>query len=56
MPKISVISIAKRYSDFEKLRKVLDRQTFHDFKFKFIISINGLISKQEIPLCYERSL
>jgi glycosyltransferase involved in cell wall biosynthesis len=32
MPKISVISIAKKDSDFEKLRKALDEQTFRDFE------------------------
>jgi glycosyltransferase involved in cell wall biosynthesis len=41
MPKVSVISIAKRDSDFERLRKALDQQTFRDFEF--ITSTKGSI-------------
>jgi GT2 family glycosyltransferase len=41
MPKVSVISIAKRNSDFERLRKALEQQTFRDFEF--ITSTKGSI-------------
>lgn len=41
MPKVSVISIAKSETEFERLRKALDRQTFKDFEF--ITSIKGSI-------------
>jgi len=41
MPKISVISIAKKDSEFEGLRKALANQTFHDFEF--ITSTKGAI-------------
>jgi hypothetical protein len=43
MPKISVIPIAKKDSDFERLRKALEEQTFRDFEL--VMSTNGLISK-----------
>jgi glycosyltransferase involved in cell wall biosynthesis len=41
MPKISVISIAKKDSDFERLRKALDEQTFRDFEL--VTSTKGTI-------------
>ncbi len=41
MPKISVISIAKKDSDFERLRKALEEQTFRDFEF--VTSTKGSI-------------
>jgi len=41
MPKISVISIAKKESEFEKLRKALANQTFQDFEF--VTSTKGTI-------------
>lgn len=41
MPKISVISIAKRDSEFKDLRKALANQTFQDFEF--ITSTKGAI-------------
>jgi glycosyltransferase involved in cell wall biosynthesis len=41
MPKISVISIAKRDSDFERLRRALANQTFHDFEL--VTSTKGSI-------------
>jgi glycosyltransferase involved in cell wall biosynthesis len=41
MPKISVISIAKRESDFERLSKSLDKQTFRDFEL--VTSTRGTI-------------
>jgi glycosyltransferase involved in cell wall biosynthesis len=41
MPKISVISIAKKDSDFERLRKALARQTFQDFEL--VTSTKGTI-------------
>jgi len=41
MPKISVISIAKREEEFERLRKALARQTFKDFEF--VTSTKGTI-------------
>jgi len=41
MPKISVISIAKKNFDLESLRKALARQTFQDFET--VISTKGTI-------------
>ena len=41
MPKISVISIAKKDSDFERLRKALNEQTFRDFEL--VTSTKGSI-------------
>jgi len=41
MPKISVISIAKKDSEFEELRRALTNQTFQDFEF--VTSIRGTI-------------
>jgi len=41
MPKISVISIAKKNSDFERLRKALEEQTFRDFEL--VTSTKGSI-------------
>jgi len=41
MPKVSIISIAKKDSDFERLRKALEEQTFRDFEF--ITSTKGSI-------------
>jgi len=41
MPKISVISIAKKDSDFERLRKALANQTFRDFEL--VTSTKGSI-------------
>jgi glycosyltransferase involved in cell wall biosynthesis len=41
MPKISIISIAKKDSDFERLRKALDNQTFRDFEL--VTSTKGSI-------------
>jgi len=41
MPKVSVISIAKSESDFERLRKALTNQTFRDFEL--ITSTKGSI-------------
>jgi GT2 family glycosyltransferase len=41
MPKISVISIAKKESDFLRLRKALEDQTFKDFEF--VTSTKGTI-------------
>jgi glycosyltransferase involved in cell wall biosynthesis len=41
MPKISVISIAKKNSDFERLCKVLEEQTFRDFEL--VTSTKGSI-------------
>jgi glycosyltransferase involved in cell wall biosynthesis len=41
MPKVSIISIAKNDSDFERLRKALEEQTFRDFEF--VTSTKGSI-------------
>jgi cellulose synthase/poly-beta-1,6-N-acetylglucosamine synthase-like glycosyltransferase len=41
MPKVSVISIAKKDSDFERLRKALANQTFRDFEL--VTSTKGSI-------------
>jgi GT2 family glycosyltransferase len=41
MTKISVISIAKKETDFQRLRSAMQNQTFRDFEF--ITSINGTI-------------
>jgi hypothetical protein len=35
MPEVSVISIAKKESDLEDLRKILRKQTFRDFEFLY---------------------
>jgi glycosyltransferase involved in cell wall biosynthesis len=41
MPKVSIISIAKKDSDLDRLRKALEEQTFRDFEF--ITSTKGSI-------------
>ncbi|MEM0232723.1 MAG: glycosyltransferase [Candidatus Nezhaarchaeales archaeon] len=41
MPKVSVISIAKHETEFERLKKALEMQTFKDFEF--ITSTKGSI-------------